>query len=105
MHTVSTSQILATPMPQPNDAVAATVRDYLIALLGKLWKELDGFDAKRPFGYSSWTNDLHIALINAGHIRGTLNEDGELVSISDHNAQLGEILIATAINTLDAAAA
>lgn len=45
--------ILDTPM-QENDADAATIRDYLKALLLRLWEQGEGFDGKRPFGNSGW---------------------------------------------------
>ena len=33
---------------QPNDANAATVREYLLALLKEVWREGEGFNGKRP---------------------------------------------------------
>jgi hypothetical protein len=41
-----------------NDAGADTVRDYLKALLLKLWEEEEGFSGKRPFGNSGWKHEL-----------------------------------------------
>lgn len=91
-------QVLALPM-QENDADAATIRDYLIALLATLWEEKDGFTGKRPFGNSGWDGDLVIALIRAGLIEGALDEDGYLESCDDDAA---EELIAAAIQALGA---
>ncbi len=42
------SEILALPM-QDNEDGAATVRDYLKALLAKLWEDGDGFSCKRLY--------------------------------------------------------
>lgn len=57
--------LLEVPMPQPNDAGAATIRDYLIKLLSKVWEEDEGFDGKRPFGNSGWQYELTEALVQA----------------------------------------
>lgn len=40
-----------------NDAGALTVRDYLKALLRRLWLEQEGFSGKRPFGNSGWEDE------------------------------------------------
>lgn len=53
--------VLALPMPD-NDAGAATVREYLQALLLVLWMEEEGFSGKRPFGNSGWQGELENAL-------------------------------------------
>ena len=42
-------RVLNLPM-QDNDAGAATIRDYLVALVREVWRERDGFSGKRPFG-------------------------------------------------------
>lgn len=91
--TPTPQQVLALPM-QENDAGAATIRDYLIALLATLWNEKDGFSGKRPFGNSDWGGDLVIALIQGGLIDGAVDEDGYLESCDDDAA---EELIAVAI--------
>lgn len=67
---------LDAPMLPDNDAEAATVRDYLKALLTTLLTEQEGFSGKRPFGNSGWMGDLEIALIRAGLVEGKLDEDG-----------------------------
>lgn len=54
-------EVLALRLP-PNDADAATVRDYLKALLLVVWREGESFSGKRPFGNSGWDNDLLDAL-------------------------------------------
>lgn len=68
-------EILDTPM-EPNDSGATTVRGYLIALLAAVWEHGEDFSGKRPFGNSGWTWDLYGALVKAGHIDGTFDEDG-----------------------------
>jgi hypothetical protein len=58
-------KILALPM-EANDADAATVRDYLIALLMNLWSDGEGFSGKQPFGNSGWEHELYEPLMTAG---------------------------------------
>ena len=58
-----------------------TVRQYLRALLDKLWDEDESFDSKRPFGNSSWVYDLYDPLSRAGFISG-LNLDGDYAPTS-----------------------
>lgn len=89
-------QVLALPM-QENDADAATIRDYLIALLATLWEEKDGFTGKRPFGNSGWGGELIAALIQAGAIEGELDEYGY---IENYDRDAAEELIADAIQAL-----
>lgn len=68
------AEILAVPM-QANDADAATVGDYLRALLACVWKEGESFSGKRPFGNSSWEVDVYTALARAGLVEGERDED------------------------------
>ena len=58
-------EILDLPMDL-NDAHAATVKEYLKALLVNLWDEEESFSGKRPFGNSGWTGELYRPLIKAG---------------------------------------
>ena len=51
---------------QPNDAKAETIRDYLKALVRKVYEEDEGFDGKRPFGKSGWWTELYEAIENSG---------------------------------------
>ncbi|OPG13660.1 hypothetical protein [Microbispora sp. GKU 823] len=94
------AQILDTPMP-PNDADAATIRDYLIALLSLVWDHGEGFNGKRPFGNSSWQYELYAALARAGHIKATFDEDGYLDDVDDTK---GRKLISEAIRALSGTA-
>jgi hypothetical protein len=91
-------QILDTPM-QDNDAGAATIRRYLVALLVALWHEGEGFSGKRPFGNSGWEWDLLAALAKAGHVSGKFDEDGYLEEVDQ---VAGERMIAEAIEALGA---
>jgi hypothetical protein len=88
--------ILDTPMHK-NDAHAATIRQYLRALLTKLWDQREGFSGKRPFGNSGWEHDLHVSLVKAGHIKGTLDEQGDLSSLEPDQEELADRLIHAAI--------
>ena len=65
---------------QDNDADAKTIREYLKALLSKLWEEGEAFSGKRPFGNSGWEFPLYTALVKAGVVEGSLDEDGYLYS-------------------------
>lgn len=49
-----------------NDADAPTVRAYLTKLLTTVWEEEEGFDGKRPFGNSSWQDEVYDVLIEHG---------------------------------------
>lgn len=90
-------QVLDLPMQQPNDADAATVRDYLVKLLATLWEEGEGFSGKRPFGNSGWDYDLFPPLIRAGLVRGEFDEDGYIEDLDDRTANQ---LVAAAIREL-----
>lgn len=79
--------ILNLPLDQPNDAKAATVRDYLRALLSRCWEEEESFSGKRPFGNSGWQSDVNIALIKAGVVKGKLDSDGYIVSCDHRQAR------------------
>lgn len=68
-------KILDVPMG-PNDADAATVRDYLLALLTEVWVRDEGFSGKRPFGNSGWKYEVYTALVKAEIIAGKLDHEG-----------------------------
>jgi hypothetical protein len=98
------AEILATPMQQPNDAEAATIRDYLVKLLADLWSEQESFDSKRPFGNSCWENDLYLALVKAGIVEGVVDDEGWLDEMDDEAEEKANQLIAQAIQSLGAPA-
>jgi len=74
---VTAQQVLNAPMGT-NDANAATVREYLLALLALLWDQRAGFDAKRPLGFSDWEEELYRALVLSGLVEGRTDNDGAL---------------------------
>jgi hypothetical protein len=53
-----------------------TIKEYFIALLEALWNEKEGFDGKRPFGYSGWEYEIYRVLVKNNLIPGKLHEDG-----------------------------
>jgi hypothetical protein len=88
--------VLAAPM-EKNDAEAASVGDYLIRLLTGVWEEGEGFDGKRPFGNSSWEEDIYLALVRAGLVGGVINAQGYLDDVDDATANT---LVTAAIRSL-----
>lgn len=85
--------VLATPMQQ-NDANAATIADYLRALLADVWKYDEGFNGKRPFGNSGWKCEVYTALVAADIIPGRIDSDGYLDECDDDR---GDEIIGRAI--------
>jgi hypothetical protein len=76
-----------------NDAGAATIRDYLVILLAKVWQEADGFSGKRPFGSSDWQTELAHDLITAGLVRGEIDEEEGYVVTVDRD-EVDELMLA-----------
>jgi len=74
---MTNQDILNLPM-QENDAGAATIRDYLKALLHVIWSEGEGFSGKRPFGNSGWEHEIGTTLVLAKVAKGkyTIDQDG-----------------------------
>lgn len=89
--------ILALPLRQPNDAEAATVRDYLVKLLQLVWQDGECFDGKRPFGNSSWEYDLYRELGAAGMVTMTFDEDGYVDQFHWEEQNKANLLIKAAI--------
>lgn len=77
--------ILDLPMGR-NDAKAKTIRDYLKALLTRLWREGEGFSGKRPFGNSGWRHEIYKVLIAAEIVEGRLDEDGYVEDVDGEDA-------------------
>lgn len=73
------------------------VREFLSLLLVKVWREDEGFNGKRPFGNSGWKSDVYKALVKAGALEGTLDEDGYL---DDCDRDAGDELILAAIRDI-----
>ncbi|MFI5938019.1 hypothetical protein [Actinoplanes sp. NPDC051494] len=95
--TATARHVLDLPLPA-NDAGAATVRDYLIALLAELWNEEAGFSSKAPFGNSGWQYDLYPPLVLDGLVAGRFDEDGELED--DFEPASADVLILAAMAEL-----
>jgi hypothetical protein len=93
-------QVLNLPIAEDHPSGAATVRDYLITLLVRLWTQGSDFSSKRPFGTTDWPFDLYIPLIKAGFIAGELNEDDYIEDCAD---DAGDRLIVAAIRSLGVA--
>jgi hypothetical protein len=101
----SPQEVLSLPLPQPNDAQAATLRDYLIALLHELWREADEFSGKRPFGNSDWQYDLYEPMGRAGWIEIYFDEDGYVHDFTAEAHRQADNLIYAAIHALGEPAA
>ena len=83
--------VLDLPMPT-NDAKAATVRAYLLALLTTVWTQEEGFSGKRPFGNSGWQHDVYRTLVLHKAVPGKLDEDGHIEDVD--TAEADKIVIA-----------
>lgn len=92
--------VLATPM-QYNNANAATICEYLVALARAVWEE-DNASGKRPFGNSGWRYDIYAALGQAGLMEMTFNAEGEIEDFSLKAIQHGDRLIDAALDKLKA---
>lgn len=55
-----------------------TIREFMQRLLITLFDEMEGFSGKRPFGNSSWDDDLIKCLVRNHIIIGEIDEDGYL---------------------------
>jgi hypothetical protein len=95
---ITGAQVLAVSLPE-NDVDAATIRDYLIALLSTVWREEQDFSGKRAFGNSGWQYDVYTGLANAGLIEAKFDEDGYL---DDWDRVAADALVQKAIAALGA---
>lgn len=89
---IPVDQILNCPLG-PNDAKAATVKDFLKALLIRLWEEGEGFSGKRPFGNSGWEYPLYLALVKNKLVKGEYStyNDGETSYDEEDNTSYDEL--------------
>lgn len=97
-------RVLDLPMPDGNDADAATVRDYLIKLLALVWTDTECFDGKRPFGNSGWDGDFDLALIKAGMVEGAIDEDGYVEEVDSEAVNRMVLAAITELGRTEAAA-
>ena len=74
---VGNAHIDALNLKVETDIGTITIREYLHALLAKLWKEEWAFNSKRPFGNSGWQYPLRKPLIAAGFVSGELIDEGD----------------------------
>jgi len=70
-----------------------TIKDYLRELLCTLWQENEQFNGKRPFGNSGWDYDVYGALISGGAIKGRLDGNGYVESLSERQESIGRNLV------------
>lgn len=72
-----------------------TMIGYFRELLKALWIEGEGFSGKRPFGNSGWQDDVYLALVKEGLVKGGLDEHGylEWVNTKEANAFVLENII------------
>lgn len=94
--TIPPDQVLDLELP-PNQINAATIREYLKALLVTLWTEGASFDARRPWGYLIWKAPIEEALIGANLVDGKLDDLGCVNQVNDHEVN---DLIQSAIEVL-----
>lgn len=95
------TEVLQLPLdPSRSETEGETVRDYLVALLARLWRQGEGFSGKRPFGESNWKHDIYITLVRAGLVGGSFDEHGRIEHldrpaadklVSDAIEQLGKL--------------
>lgn len=91
-------QILKLKIKHPYEDKEITIKKYLKFLLTACWQEGEGFSGKRPFGNSGWEYDLYAPLIKAGLVKGVVDEDGYISSISE--TSYADTLIFEAIDAL-----
>jgi hypothetical protein len=91
--------VLGLPM-QENDSGASTIGGYLTKLLHLVWEDREGFDGKRPFGNSGWDGDVYLALIKAGLVAGSVDEDGQLNTMDHPDEEFADRLVAAAIGEM-----
>jgi hypothetical protein len=74
-----------------------TIRDYLYALLVKVWREGEGFNGKRPWGNSGWAYDLYIPLMQEGYIAGTVDDDRTFSGLDRNEADKYVVKLVAAV--------
>lgn len=94
---MDSDQVLDLPIEDHYELGDTTIRGYLKALLHRLWEEGEGFSSKRPFGNSSWEDELILPLVKQGIVKGSFDEDGYL---EDFDWAAGSDIIKKAIEAL-----
>ena len=77
-----------------------TIREYFVELMLELWKEGESFSGKRPFGNSGWEHDIYAGLIEANHIKGTIDEDGYIDELDDDQRKKADKMILKALQSM-----
>lgn len=72
--------------------VRISVVEWMKRLLSELFYEEEGFSGKRPFGNSGWKQDAEVALIKAGFLEGSLDQDGYIDDCEDSGALFEAII-------------
>src|ERR1043166_536365 len=79
--------MIVAPYESSTPLGAATVAEYLVALLGKLWREGADFDSKRPYsGRSDWSDDVYRALAAKGLVEHSFDEEGYFEELDEESA-------------------
>lgn len=76
------------------------LRNYLRTLLSDLWARTSQFEGKRPYGSSGWKTDVFGAMIRSGHIKGELDENGWVETLTDKERQKADKMIQVLINDI-----
>lgn len=85
--------LLALRLDPDNDSGARDVRGYLVSLLITLWFQGDGFSSDHPFGNTGWQYDVYTAMVKAGVLAGSIDEDGNV----ECDFKLADVMICNAI--------
>lgn len=80
------NEILALTTKRSDLNETITLRQYLYDLMSTLWCEQDGFSGKRPFGNSGWDYEIYLPLVEAGLVKGEIDEDGYITKLDDVEA-------------------
>ncbi|WP_024647748.1 hypothetical protein [Pseudomonas syringae] len=82
------------------DVGVVPIREYLRALLLKLWQQGERFNGKRPFGNGGWECELWGALISAGAVDGELDADGLYENMSKESREKANGIMAMLISEM-----
>lgn len=85
-------QILNSKFLSSDFAYEISVREYIKELLLELFREVENFSGKRPFGNSGWIHDIEAHFVASGFIPGKVDADG-YVEESEGFQELMESLI------------
>jgi hypothetical protein len=72
---------------ESNDANAATIGEYLVALAETCWNMESGFCGKRPFGNSGWKHDIHLCLARNNLVSHEVDSNGYFENINQNECE------------------